>query len=307
MNQTFSSIKVSPGTVTFRRLASSSSLARRSTSSEPQSSTQPGLTWSVSSGSGTINASTGLYQAPECSRIGHGEGLRRRSLGHGKRDDSGSADDEHNRDVFTGLLLEHRLPGEHHDHEHRSRPRSTAGRCSSISLATITQIWNATIASHTGNHYTLKNAGYNSTIAPGQSVSIGFLGSPGGAPAPPTNFVVNGSSSNNPPPPGNGVSAKVTFADVNDWGTGFTGSLTITNTGTSAINGWILAFDFVGTISSIWNATIVSHVGNHYVIQDAGYNASIAAGQSVTIGFNASPGKPASEPTNYVLNGVALG
>ena len=46
----------------------------------------------------------------------------------------------------------------------------------------------------------------------------------------------------------------------------------------SAINGWTLAFDFVGAISSIWNASIVSHVGNHYVIQDAGYNALIAAG-----------------------------
>jgi chitinase len=101
--------------------------------------------------------------------------------------------------------------------------------------------------------------------------------------------------------------AKVSFADVNDWGSGFTGNLTITNTGTSSINGWTLEFDFVGTIDSIWNASIVSHVGNHYVIKDAGYNASIAAGQSVTIGFNASPVKPTSGPTNYVLNGVALG
>jgi hypothetical protein len=63
----------------------------------------------------------------------------------------------------------------------------------------------------------------------------------------------------------------------------------------------------VGTISSIWNATLVSHVGNHYVIQDAGYNTSQGAGESVTIGFNASAGKPTSGPTNYVPSGVPLG
>jgi hypothetical protein len=177
--------------------------------------------------------------------------------------------------------------------------------------ATITQIWNATVASYSGISYLIQNAGYNSTIAPGQSVSIGFLGSPGGAPVPPSNFVVNGAASAAatsppPPPPAGNASANVTFADVSDWGTGFTGNLTLTNTGTAAISGWTLSFDFVGTISSIWNATIVSHVGNHYVIQDDGYNAAIAAGQSVTIGFNASPGQPASGPTNYMLNGVAI-
>src|SRR4029077_3307535 len=130
--------------------------------------------------------------------------------------------------------------------------------------ATITQIWNATVASHTGNHYVIQNAGYNSTIAPGKSVSFGFLGSSSGAPVAPSNYVVNGSTSNSGPPPSNGVSAKVTFADVSDWGTGFTGNLPIPNPGTTAINGWTLAFDFVGAISSIWNASIVSHVGNHY-------------------------------------------
>jgi hypothetical protein len=43
------------------------------------------------------------------------------------------------------------------------------------------------------------------------------------------------------------------------------------------------------------------------VIQDAGYDATIQPGQSVTIGFNASPGRPSAGPSNYVLNGVKLG
>ncbi len=93
---------------------------------------------------------------------------------------------------------------------------------------------------------------------------------------------------------------------MNDWGTGFTGNLTLANTGSSPISGWMLSFDFVGSISSIWNASITSQSGNQYVIANASYNSVIGPGQSVTIGFNASPGHPSSGPTNYKLNGIAI-
>src|SRR5262249_55748889 len=101
-------------------------------------------------------------------------------------------------------------------------------------------------------------------------------------------------------------SSTAVFSVVNDWGSGFTGSLAITNGGTSAINGWTLQFDFAPNITQIWNAQIVSHTGTHYVIKDAGYNATIGAGQTTTFGFNGAPGHVTSGPTNYVLNGVAL-
>jgi cellulase/cellobiase CelA1 len=119
------------------------------------------------------------------------------------------------------------------------------------------------------------------------------------------NGTASGTTTPPPPPPSNTASATVTFADTNDWGSGFTGSLTLTNTGSSPINGWTLSFDFVGTISSIWNASITSHSGNQYSLVNASYNAVINRGQSVTIGFNASPGHAAA-PTNYKLNGVAI-
>jgi aryl-phospho-beta-D-glucosidase BglC (GH1 family) len=108
-------------------------------------------------------------------------------------------------------------------------------------------------------------------------------------------------------PSSNSLNATATFTDVNDWGSGFTGNITIANQGTSAINGWTLQFDFAGTISPIWNGTIISHVGNHYVVGDAGYNSIIGPGQSVSFGFNASPGNVTTGPANYILNGVPLG
>ncbi|HEY7326286.1 MAG TPA: cellulase family glycosylhydrolase [Gemmataceae bacterium] len=108
-------------------------------------------------------------------------------------------------------------------------------------------------------------------------------------------------------PSTNSLNATAAFTDVNDWGSGFTGNITIANKGTSAINGWTLQFDFAGTISQIWNGNIISHVGNHYAIGDAGYNAIIGAGQSVSFGFNGSPGNVTTGPANYILNGVPLG
>jgi hypothetical protein len=105
---------------------------------------------------------------------------------------------------------------------------------------------------------------------------------------------------------GASVSALASFADVDDWGTGFTGYITLTNTGATAINGWTLEFDFTGNITDIWDAQIVSHVGNHYVIQNAAWNATIAPGQGISFGFNADWGADQAAPSNYVLNGVAI-
>jgi hypothetical protein len=106
------------------------------------------------------------------------------------------------------------------------------------------------------------------------------------------------------PPP----KATASFEVTSDWGTGFGGQITIANGGTTAINNWTLAFDWDRTITSIWDATVSSYTANQYVITNAGYNATIPAGDSVSFGFNGSPGNVGTDvPTNYVLNGTALG
>ncbi|MFO0906974.1 MAG: cellulase family glycosylhydrolase [Isosphaeraceae bacterium] len=102
------------------------------------------------------------------------------------------------------------------------------------------------------------------------------------------------------------VPAVIAFSVTNDWGSGFQGAINIKNDEAATIPDWKLEFDFSGQITQIWNATITSQTGSHYVIKNAGYNAGIAPGSTVSFGFLGAPGHPAS-PTNYLINGRAPG
>lgn len=93
------------------------------------------------------------------------------------------------------------------------------------------------------------------------------------------------------------------YAVTSDWGAGFTATMTV-DAGSTALNGWTAEFDATFTITNIWNAVIVSHVGNHYVIRNQSYNASVAAGGETSFGFQAtSAGSTAV--SGLALNGGA--
>jgi Cellulose binding domain len=83
--------------------------------------------------------------------------------------------------------------------------------------------------------------------------------------------------------------------------------VTITNTGTSAIDAWTLQFTFGAKITQIWNAAVESHSGKRYVLQNAGYNSTIAPGQSVSFGFLGKPGGAPAAPASYFVNGTPVG
>ncbi len=173
----------------------------------------------------------------------------------------------------------------------------------------ITTIWNATVVSHVGTHYVIAPAAWNGSIAAGATVSFGFNGDPGGAGPGPANYLLTGTlagaagTGTGGPTGGTVTTAQAGFAFTvtSDWGSGFGANLAITNKQATPINNWGLAFDFAPTIGSIWNASVVSHVGNHYVLAPASWDAVIAPGATVTVGFNGSPGNVTGGPTNYVL------
>ncbi|GEP54509.1 Calx-beta domain-containing protein [Reyranella soli] len=108
-----------------------------------------------------------------------------------------------------------------------------------------------------------------------------------------------------PPPPATG-GLSLDYDIVSNWGSGFTASMAV-GAGSAALNGWTVAFDASFNITSIWNATIVSHVGNHYVVKNADWNGSVAGGKETSFGFQATPGSGGTAAAGFTINGTAVG
>ncbi|HLI71456.1 MAG TPA: cellulose-binding domain-containing protein [Ktedonobacteraceae bacterium] len=108
-------------------------------------------------------------------------------------------------------------------------------------------------------------------------------------------------------PPG-GSACAVSYVVQNQWPGGFTASLTITNTGSTALNSWTLTFTFPGSqqISQLWNGN-VSQSGASVTITNVSYNGQVPAGSAVnpSPGFNGSWNGSNPNPTSFKLNGVA--
>lgn len=93
---------------------------------------------------------------------------------------------------------------------------------------------------------------------------------------------------------------------VNSWNGGLTAEITITNTGTTPVNGWSLVFTLPAgqTITSGWNANY-SPTSGQVTASNVAYNPNIAPGASVGIGFQASHSGDASGPVSFALNGAS--
>lgn len=97
------------------------------------------------------------------------------------------------------------------------------------------------------------------------------------------------------------TSATATYTKTQDWGTGFGGQWTVKNTGTTAISSWTINWDFPSgtSVTSAWDAD-VTNSGTHWTAKNKSYNGTLAAGASVSFGFN---GAGAGSPSNCTLNG----
>ena len=104
-----------------------------------------------------------------------------------------------------------------------------------------------------------------------------------------------------------GASCKVTYTITNQWPGGFDANISITNTGTTAINGWTLTFTFANgqTITQLWNGS-ETQSGANVTITNVSYNGSIASGATLgsSPGFNGSWSGSNHAPTSFLLNGM---
>jgi acetylxylan esterase len=136
----------------------------------------------------------------------------------------------------------------------------------------------------------VQGVGHSLPLSGMAAMAIQFFGLTG-APPPP------------PPPPAGGC--QVTYT-ANTWSTGLTADITITNTGSSAINGWSLVFTLPAgqTITSGWNASYAPASGQ-VTAKNVGYNTTISPGRSVDIGFQAGHTGNTAQPTAFSLNGAS--
>jgi endo-1,4-beta-xylanase len=152
----------------------------------------------------------------------------------------------------------------------------------------------------TYNYQILATEGYQSSGSSSITVSEGAGGTTSPSPSSPSPTSPSPTSS-----PGGTGACRVSNS-VSAWNTGLTDNITITNTGTAAINGWSLTFTVAPgqTITSGWSATY-SPTSGQVTATNVSYNAAIPAGGSTTIGFQASHTGNSAAPTGFALNGTA--
>ncbi len=92
---------------------------------------------------------------------------------------------------------------------------------------------------------------------------------------------------------------------TNEWNSGLSGAIRISNTGSSAINGWSVSWEYDSNrVTNCWNAQL--NGSNPYTASDMGWNGTIQPGQSVEFGFQVNKnggGAEMPEVTGEVCSG----
>lgn len=162
----------------------------------------------------------------------------------------------------------------------------------------IEEIWNATIYRHVKEHYVIKNANYNSNIAPGERVSFGCVIKFSDTERFPDEFYM--------PVTTQAVRSRryeVRTEIVSSWEGGQEYQITVQNISKQTIEDWTVEFDFDAEINSLWNSLLVSEENGHYILTNNNYNNTIVPGGSVSFGFLVN-GSTSFYPENIVLNEI---
>jgi len=146
----------------------------------------------------------------------------------------------------------------------------------------------------------IKNAGYNYEIEPNDSVSFGYTLSG-------ENFVL--------PEKFEIVSKRadvtegyeVQFDIYDDWGDGFQGAVTVTNTGSEPLEAWTLKFDTNFVIDNYWGGRIIENTENSYTIASEMWTNPIMPNSSSSFGFTAKKqADTEASANNFVLTSVRI-
>jgi cellulose 1,4-beta-cellobiosidase len=92
---------------------------------------------------------------------------------------------------------------------------------------------------------------------------------------------------------------------ANQWSTGFTGNITVTNLGDPISGGWNLTWTWPGNqqITQGWSATITQS-GANVTAANPGWASSLATNATANFGFNANYSGTNTAPASFSLNGT---
>ncbi|GAB3824714.1 hypothetical protein GCM10027610_003430 [Dactylosporangium cerinum] len=98
---------------------------------------------------------------------------------------------------------------------------------------------------------------------------------------------------------------KVVYSVAGQWPGGFQGDVKVTNTGTTPVNGWNLAWSFPNgqVLTQAWGATYAQS-GAAVTATSVSYTANIPAGGTVSFGFLANWNGTNAVPVAFTLNGT---
>jgi cellulose 1,4-beta-cellobiosidase len=154
-----------------------------------------------------------------------------------------------------------------------------------VGTSTGTSFTNSGLAASTAYSFTVKAVDAAGNTSSASSAVTGTTSSSGGG--------------------GNGGGACTAAYHVdNDWGAGFTATVTVTNNSTSALSSWQVGWSWAGSqqITNAWNAT-VTQSGKSVTGKNAAFNGTIAAGASTSFGFQGSYSGSNTAPTPTCTTG----
>lgn len=92
---------------------------------------------------------------------------------------------------------------------------------------------------------------------------------------------------------------------TNDWGSGFTAELTLTNRSATTLDGWTLTYDYAGNqqLTNGWNGTWTQS-GKTVRVAAPDWSKTLAAGAAVTAGAQFGYSGTNTAPSSFAVNGT---
>ncbi|MFY1688490.1 cellulose binding domain-containing protein [Plantactinospora sp. WMMB782] len=145
--------------------------------------------------------------------------------------------------------------------------------------------------------------GVTAAVATLTAAALGGVAVTASSAAPPGGALPAGTAAPTEPPPTGG--ACVVRYSVYTWDTGLTSSITITNTGATAITSWVLEFPLPAGqhITTGWNA-VYSPSSGRVTARGLDDHVVIGPGAALAIGFVATHTGGTDSPSSFTLNGT---